>query len=128
MYASQYCQGDAAIIVSYVLPGNPYPVIENHAKSGNLVGKPIQSGMFSFDMKMSWLRISSKFHQFFPCNLGPLSFPGYQSHYVLTQRNGSIADPTKDEIFDELVIGQESQAVPVYIVIPKPTINRMMIL
>eukprot|EP01127_Copromyxa_protea_P011849 TRINITY_DN3020_c0_g1_i1.p1 TRINITY_DN3020_c0_g1~~TRINITY_DN3020_c0_g1_i1.p1 ORF type:complete len:103 (-),score=5.89 TRINITY_DN3020_c0_g1_i1:66-374(-) len=102
MYASQYCQGDAAIIVSYVLPGNPYPVIENHAKSGNLVGKPIQSGMFSFDMK--------------------------QSHYVLTQRNGSIADPTKDEIFDELVIGQESQAVPVYIVIPKPTINRMMIL
>jgi len=75
---------EPAIIVSFLLPGNPYPVIEHHKSKETLLGAAIK--------------------------------PGYNSHYVLTESNGDVySDPSK-EIFDEIVIGQESQVVPVYLV------------
>jgi len=40
---------------------------------------------------------------------------GYQSHYILTNRQGEISDFGSPDHFDELVIPQESQVIPAYI-------------
>lgn len=43
--------------------------------------------------------------------------PGYQSHYVITEISG---DPVKEKkesgVFDEIVLGQEAQVLPVYLI------------
>jgi hypothetical protein len=67
---------DPAIIISYVLPGNVYPVTET-----SFAGKPLMAG--------------------------------YQSHYIKTNIAGKI---DKDSDYDELVICQESQILPMYII------------
>lgn len=43
---------------------------------------------------------------------------GYQSNYVLTDRDGVVADaPTEDpNFFDEIVLSLESQVVPLFLV------------
>jgi hypothetical protein len=54
------------------------------------------------------------------CHKGPKSLmgsslkSGYNSHYVLTNKDGHVYD--KGEICDELVIGQESQILPSFII------------
>lgn len=70
-----------AIIVSYVLPGNVYPVVKREDHEA----KPIMSG--------------------------------YQSHYVRTNIDGK---PSAEGYHDEVVISQESQILPLYIVEIKP--------
>jgi hypothetical protein len=71
------------IIISYVIPGNVYPVIESSDDPNNQCGRPIKAG--------------------------------YQSHYISTTRKGKpITHPT-NESYDELVIGQEFQVVPAFI-------------
>lgn len=40
----------------------------------------------------------------------------YQSHYVLTDRKGYVSKTNAKEYFDELVITQESQVIPAYII------------
>lgn len=76
------------LLLSWVLPGNTYPVIENHLGPNSIEGTSLK--------------------------------PGYNSHYVCTDRNGQIYDPAnelKDSAkFNELVIIQESQVLPAYIV------------
>jgi len=82
-----------AMLMTLVIPGNVYPVIEDRGGSDSLMGKPIQSG--------------------------------YQSHFVLTQRDGTIfhpKDPTSLETaYDEIVCNQESQIVPIFMVELDPT-------
>jgi len=48
--------------------------------------------------------------------LGKALQSGYQSHYVLTQRNGLISAPDGKEVYDELVLNQEAQVVPAYLI------------
>uniref|UniRef100_A0A6B2L0S1 PARP catalytic domain-containing protein n=1 Tax=Arcella intermedia TaxID=1963864 RepID=A0A6B2L0S1_9EUKA len=44
-YALQYCNGAVpALIVAYLQPGNPYPVIESPLNPDNFVGKPVPPG------------------------------------------------------------------------------------
>jgi len=75
------------MIISYVLPGNVYPVIENASSSGKLLGSGIMSG--------------------------------YQSHYICTKPDGTpphTMDELKIAIYDEIVIQQEAQILPVFVV------------
>ena len=71
---------DPVILISYILPGNVYPVTET-----TLAGKPLMSG--------------------------------YQSHYVKTNIAGKI---DKDGEYDELVVSQECQILPMYLVELEP--------
>jgi len=75
-----------AILICFVLPGNPYPVIESPKEKHSIVGSHIKAG--------------------------------FQSHYVLTGKSGF---PLVEEdyqkglrIYDEVVINQEGQVVPLF--------------
>jgi len=48
--------------------------------------------------------------------LGEAIQPGYSSHFVLTAKEGRIASPEDVPCYDELVVGQESQIVPAFII------------
>jgi len=74
------------ILICYVVPGNIYPVTEHPTKSKKpLMGHPLVNG--------------------------------YQSHYVLTTKKGfPLTEGDKEiPIYDEIVIGQESQVVPLFL-------------
>jgi len=76
-----------AVLISFVLPGNIYPVIEHPNGVDSLLGSAI--------------------------------IPGYNSHYVLTRRNGfPINSSLKpwEKFYSELVIEQESSVLPFYLV------------
>lgn len=51
---------------------------------------------------------------------------GYNSHYVAVRRTGEVAkfpeDRDSEGIFDEIVINQESQICPVYLLKLDPTV------
>jgi len=47
--------------------------------------------------------------------LGAAIKSGYQSHYVLTHKNGDVLDVEQPAHYDEVVISQESQVVPIYL-------------
>jgi len=71
-----------ALLISLLLPGNVYPVIDLKSHKG----KPLQSG--------------------------------YQSHYVVTRRNGHpVENENENEFYDEIVVVQESQIVPIFLVL-----------
>jgi len=46
--------------------------------------------------------------------------PGYNSHYVLTEKNGCCCNKPIVSFFDEIVIEQEAQITPIYIIELKP--------
>jgi len=72
-----------AVIISYILPGNIYPVIEDpNDKTSTLLGKGISP---------------------------------YHSNYVLVQLDGMPVTEIKHKNFDELVIDQEGNVLPAYI-------------
>lgn len=79
--------GDPCFLICLALPGNVFPAIESIG-SDELVGKPIKLG--------------------------------YNSHYAIVTMDGqaaTIADyQNQKELFDELVIPQETQALPMFIV------------
>jgi len=91
MYTLPYClsEPDPCIIICFLLPGNPFPIIENpRSDSDTFIGLPIT--------------------------------PGYQCHYVVTNISGL---PLSTEInfassrkFNEIVIDQEAQVVPIFLV------------
>jgi len=88
MYSVPYfgTKSDPAVIISYTIIGNTYPVTEPLKSADSLVGASLVSG--------------------------------YNSHYVVVDSEGHIPDATKDEdqeLFDEIVIQQEAQIVPVYV-------------
>lgn len=69
------------------IPGNPNPIVENRKEENSHMGKPIQSG--------------------------------YQSNYVLTTLDGNPCDRIFREgevYYDELILDQEAQVVPVAII------------
>jgi len=82
IYSSQH----PVMIISWVLPGNTFPVSEHHKGSSSLLGQAIKAG--------------------------------YNSHYVVAEKNGfvpsSIAQDS--ELYDELVVSQEGQIAPAFIV------------
>jgi len=77
-----------AILVNFILPGNVFPVTEDHTGSEKLLGSAMKAG--------------------------------YQSHYVLVDNKGSIPEDYDDPsvLFSEIVVEQESQIVPAYIILP----------
>lgn len=90
--AMTYClpyitsKSEPCIIVSWVLPGNTYPVIESSGSSASLSGSALKAG--------------------------------YQSHFVLTDAKGhcvSGVQDTRTEIYNELVVNQEAQIVPAFL-------------
>uniref|UniRef100_A0A6B2KX99 PARP catalytic domain-containing protein n=1 Tax=Arcella intermedia TaxID=1963864 RepID=A0A6B2KX99_9EUKA len=72
-----------ALIISFILPGNPYPVTEDPEGPDSLLGKALISK--------------------------------YQSHYIIVNLNGKLAPPDSPPYFDEIVISQESQIMPLYL-------------
>jgi len=73
-----------AIIISYLIPGNPYPVTESPNGPNSIAGTTLK--------------------------------PGYQSHYVSVNARGFPHEaPTNYDLFDEIVINQEAQVAPAYL-------------
>jgi len=98
LYASPYyaMQKGAALLICFVIPGNIKPVTEHPEGKHSYIGCMIDTG--------------------------------YQSHYVLTDKKGYPADlnilhsqlninQLNNNVYDEIVIANESQAVPVFLVI-----------
>jgi len=75
-----------AVLICLAIPGNVYPVTEHRKDENSLIGQPIKSG--------------------------------YQSHYVLTTKDGNPCKQREapGSHFDELVLGQEAQVVPIAII------------
>jgi hypothetical protein len=75
-----------ALLICLVNTGNPYPVVEDREDPKSLRGLPIKSG--------------------------------YQSNYVLTSKRGNVLNQSDktEEIYNEIVIPQESQVIPVYLI------------
>lgn len=92
IYTIPYCSNakDPCILICFLLPGNPYPVIESPFETkNNFTGKHI--------------------------------LHGYQSHYIVTKADGlpfNFTDPKFIGLstYNEIVINQESQVVPIFIV------------
>lgn len=79
------------VIFSYINMGNPYPVTEDHKGPKSLLGKGLRSG--------------------------------YNSHFVITTNDGYVYDQSKYSILNtmdapcnEIVVGQESQILPAFII------------
>jgi len=74
------------MIISLTIPGNVYPVIEQHSNdSVSLMGNPIVAG--------------------------------YNSHYVLTTKEGRAIELKEEaSAMNELIVSQESQVLPAFIV------------
>lgn len=98
MYSLPYfgTRSNPAIIISYVVPGNIFPVTE----SPN--GKKSLSGYDLLNLELI---------SFYRAGM----MPSYNSHYVLVNSTGSIPE-YQEQLFDELVIPQESQISPAYVV------------
>lgn len=102
LYTLPYCcmKRDPAVILSYINMGNIYPVTECHKSAHSLMGAPIKSG--------------------------------YTSHLVVTNKDGTVYDVAKNQKdvdassaeegggggirCDEIVVGQESQILPAFII------------
>jgi hypothetical protein len=75
-----------AIIIAWIFPGRVYPVIERKHDPNSFLGKSLQQG--------------------------------YTAHYVVTNKNGEPMENCDDhsiDYFDEIVVVQESQIVPAFI-------------
>lgn len=103
MYTAPYFENrrEPALVISYVISGHSFPVSEDHTSSSSLLGYDVLS-----------------------CNfLTPFSSAiksGYTSHYVVVKENGRLPsfNELKDKsisLYDEIVIPQESQIMPVYV-------------
>lgn len=81
-----------AFLMVLLAPGNAFPVVEQKDSKDSLLGLPLRGG--------------------------------YQSHIVLTRADGDpIQTPAEaPRCFDEIVIAQETQVVPVYIVELRPEV------
>jgi len=88
IYTLCYCvsQPNPCIILSFLLPGNPYPVIEHPNHEPNYRGQSLEGG--------------------------------FQSHYVVTLGDGFPIEEkhAKFRTFNEIVIDQENQVVPIFLV------------
>ncbi len=88
LYTLPYCcaKRNPAVILSYINMSNIFPVTEDHKGSKSLLGKPLTSG--------------------------------YNSHLVMTNKDGNIYkyDTGDNIICDEIVVGQESQILPAFII------------
>jgi len=75
-----------AVLICLAIPGNVYPATEHPKEENSLMGQPIKSG--------------------------------YQSHFVLTTKDGNPCKQraAPDSHYDELVLGQEAQVVPIAII------------
>jgi len=87
-YAIPYfaTKSEPAILISWVIVGNAFPVIEHPRKVNSLAGTIVK--------------------------------PGYQSHYVCTDNKGMPypkITPDYKNVYDEIVINQESQVAPAYL-------------
>lgn len=77
-------KANPALIISYLIPGNPFPVVEHPKGPDSILGNTLK--------------------------------PGYQSHFVSTTSRGEPhAKPTKHHVYDEIVINQEAQVAPAYV-------------
>jgi len=53
-YALRYASGNhPSIIIAYIIPGHPYPVVEDHRKEGSLLGSALKPGCQSHYVRTS---------------------------------------------------------------------------
>eukprot|EP01126_Amoeba_proteus_P052768 TRINITY_DN6401_c0_g1_i4.p1 TRINITY_DN6401_c0_g1~~TRINITY_DN6401_c0_g1_i4.p1 ORF type:complete len:431 (+),score=81.93 TRINITY_DN6401_c0_g1_i4:247-1539(+) len=81
MYFSKH--QDPALLISLIIPGNCYPVIEHPEKENALVGAAMKAG--------------------------------YNSHWVVVKPNGTVPKKVKKNVYTEIVVAQEAQIIPVYL-------------
>lgn len=73
-----------SIVISYIIPGNVFPVTEARGDPNSLGGSAIQQG--------------------------------YSCHYVCVTPNGEVVADLSACPYDEIVVSQESQILPMYII------------
>jgi len=79
------------LILAVVIPGNIYPVTEDHEGLDSLKGKPCKG-------------------------------VGYQSHYTNVHSTfgppnfGRVCNPPTEDCYDELVVFQDAQTLPLFII------------
>jgi len=85
IYATPYfsTKKHPALIISYVIPGNVYPVCEHPKSIDSLIGSALKGG--------------------------------YQSHFIITTKDGMPVEKPAEEYYSEIVIFQEAQCVPAFI-------------
>eukprot|EP01127_Copromyxa_protea_P010060 TRINITY_DN2413_c1_g1_i1.p1 TRINITY_DN2413_c1_g1~~TRINITY_DN2413_c1_g1_i1.p1 ORF type:complete len:271 (-),score=42.85 TRINITY_DN2413_c1_g1_i1:83-865(-) len=100
MYACQYFaqRADPALLLSFVTLGNVFPVTESHTGPTSLTGQRLK--------------------------------PGYTAHYVTVRADGTVPGKDDDEdtisLYDEIVVSQEPQICPVYVLrIGGPNLNKV---
>ena len=86
MYCSPYfiSKKQPSIILSWILPGNVFPVTEGPDDTVSFKGAALKSG--------------------------------YNSHYVCVNKKGYVYNEGDNELYDEIVIAQEAQIVPIAII------------
>eukprot|EP01127_Copromyxa_protea_P006350 TRINITY_DN1616_c0_g1_i2.p2 TRINITY_DN1616_c0_g1~~TRINITY_DN1616_c0_g1_i2.p2 ORF type:complete len:1987 (-),score=299.68 TRINITY_DN1616_c0_g1_i2:6-5966(-) len=88
MYACRFFENraDPALLISFVTLGNVYPVTESHTGPTSLMGQRLK--------------------------------PGYTAHYAAIGEDGAVPDrwDDPDSLYDELVVSQEPQIAPVYLI------------
>jgi len=88
LYALPYCAAkpQPCFVLCLAIPGNVYPVVEHKNAPNSLLGMPIKSG--------------------------------FQSHYALTTKDGNpcVTRMPNGTSYDELVLDQEAQVVPIAII------------
>ena len=102
---------EPAVLISFVVTGNAFPVTEHHSKPGSFVG---HVNVFTSSPIYPSSIITSPFILANICSQ-PLQ-SGCNSHYVIVKRTGEVPETTDEnsELFDEIVINQESQICPAY--------------
>jgi len=86
IYSKQASKEGLCLILSLVVCGNVYPVTESKGSEHSLEGKPVVSA-------------------------------GYQSHYaVVRSDSGHICSTSDTKAVDELVVFQDGQAIPMFII------------
>jgi len=91
MYSVPYFANrkDPALILAFVTPGNVFPTTESHTGPKSLLGSVLKAG--------------------------------YNSHYIGLKANGCVPNYDSEELdslpflYDEIVVGQEPQITPVYV-------------
>lgn len=107
---------------------------EHHKKSGTLFGQPLKSGynryckFFFFPTHFTCSpTICCYYANNFIFSLLSLFKLTFCSHYVVVDKRGEVTTAATAERFDEIVIDQEAQICPAYLLILEPEKSRQLL-
>eukprot|EP01127_Copromyxa_protea_P005793 TRINITY_DN1564_c0_g1_i6.p1 TRINITY_DN1564_c0_g1~~TRINITY_DN1564_c0_g1_i6.p1 ORF type:complete len:687 (-),score=134.25 TRINITY_DN1564_c0_g1_i6:237-2297(-) len=114
MYTVPYfaSRKDPAAVISYLSIGSAYPTTEHHQGPHSLMGHPLKSGFTGHYVKVT----------------AEGTVPNYNEYFELVEKGADPNDVKSGAyLWDELVVAQESQITPVYVVrISRANLSKLM--